>query len=169
MNDSFFFSFSEPQVTSSCVFASLRRAMRAVTLLYDEVLSPARIKSTQFVLLRSIGLAGECAQWQLAEQHAIAPETLSRRLAALRRCGYVQSRRGRTHAERLYSLTPLGSEKLHEASAYWQRAEERLRTCMNGADLQSMANMADHVAEAAQLALAMRMPNVERSAAAAAR
>ena len=83
---------SESHLQGPC--AALRRASRAVTHLYDLVLSPTGLKVTQFIVLRAIAEKGEIAQWRLAEEHGIADETLSRRLATLRKSGLV-IRRGR--------------------------------------------------------------------------
>lgn len=72
----------------------LRMASRAVTHLYDLVLSPTRLRATQFIILQAIATAGEIAQWRLAQEYGISNDTLSRRLATLRRSGLIQHKVG---------------------------------------------------------------------------
>jgi hypothetical protein len=68
-----------------------RCASRAVTHLYDLVLAPTGMKSTQFIILHAIYEKSEIAQWELAKTYSISVEALSRRLAALRKSGHVES------------------------------------------------------------------------------
>lgn len=115
-------------IEALCAFASLRSAARAASQLYDLALRPVDLRASEVTLLRVIGEAGEVAQWMLARDHATAIETLSRRLASLRRKGLVSLRKSDNHhGERIYSLTPSGQESLDRALPYWDRAQERLR------------------------------------------
>ncbi|HEV2279898.1 MAG TPA: hypothetical protein VGS02_17095, partial [Acidobacteriaceae bacterium] len=109
---------------SAC--ASLRRANRAVCHLYDLVLAPTGLKSTQYIILESISAAGEIAHCDLARQFAASEETFSRRLASARKAGWVCMKVGERH-RRIYCLTERGRKLLETAQPYWERAEDRLR------------------------------------------
>ena len=89
-----------------CACSLTRRAARSVTQLYDVVLAPTGVKATQFVLLRAIADTRQIAQWQLGKNLSIAVETLTRRLATMRRLGWVELRSGSDKREHLYSVTP---------------------------------------------------------------
>src|SRR5690348_8424353 len=102
-----------------CACMLARRAARSVTQLYDVVLAPTGVKATQFVLLRAIADAGQIAQWQLSRQLSIAVETLTRRLATMRRLGWIELQSGSDKREHLYSSTELGREQLERATPYW--------------------------------------------------
>lgn len=142
----------------------LRRASRAVTHLYDLVLSPTGLKSTQFIMLQAIAERGEIAQWRLAEEFGIAVETLSRRLATLRKSGLISQRIGVTRpGERLYRLTYAGRQQLDEALPYWQRAQERLGMTLGDVDWSSTMRMAERLCEAAKVAESARTPNRTRT------
>ena len=82
-----------------CACAVIREAARAVTQFYDLVLEPCGLKSTQFIALKTISEAGELPQWQFARDHALAVETLSRRLGSLRKKGLIAVRTGKNHGE----------------------------------------------------------------------
>lgn len=139
--------------------AALRAATRAVTQLYDLVLSPTALKSTQFVALQTINESGEIAQCQFARDHSVAVETLSRRLGGLRRKGYIQVRTGERHGERIYSLTEKGRQALLVALPYWERAQDRLRIAMGEDDWNGMIQMLDRVRAAAFRAEELRTNN----------
>ena len=85
-----------------CACANLRRASRAICHLYDLVLAPKRLKSSQFTMLQAIGESGEIAHCELASEFAASIETLSRRLAGARKAGLVQAHLDRRR-RRVYS------------------------------------------------------------------
>lgn len=143
----------------SCACAALRSAARSATQLYDLVLQPAGLKTTQFIALRCIDEAGEIAQWRLAREHAIAVETLSRRLGALRKRGLVSVRTGGNHGERIYSLTAEGKELVTRAFPYWERAQKRLRQTLGDAEFRLLLQLCDSTVQAARKAEQLRATN----------
>lgn len=137
-----------------------RRAGRAVTHLYDLVLSPSGLKATQFVLLRAIECHSRISQSRLAEEYGMSPETLSRRLATLRRAGLIELQVTASLAGgRLYRLTAAGSRKLQDATPYWLRAQERLRAILGGKQWNLILASADQVAVAAKKAETAKIVN----------
>lgn len=142
-----------------CVCAALRRAARSATQLYDLVLQPSGLKATQFMALQTIADAGELPQWQFAQQHAVAVETLSRRLAVLRRRDLVAVRTGGNHGERIYSSTSQGRLALARATPYWERAQERLRTTLGDSELQALLALCQSAVTAAHNAERLRARN----------
>jgi DNA-binding MarR family transcriptional regulator len=143
----------------SCACAALRRAARSATQLYDLVLQPSGLKATQFIALWNIHHSGELEQWRFARQHAVAVETLSRRLAVLRRKGLVSSRIGKNHGERIYSLTDQGREALRLAMPYWERAQTRLKQTLGDADFSLLLQLCENAVTAAQQAERLRAHN----------
>jgi DNA-binding MarR family transcriptional regulator len=148
---------SSPVEESPC--AALRAASRAVTQLYDLVLSPTELKATQFIALHAIEEAGEIAQCQFARDHSIAVETLSRRFSGLRRKGLVQVRRGDRHGERIYSLTDQGREALQSARPYWDRAQDRFRRTLGQEQWTEMLQKLNQIRTAALQAAELRTNN----------
>jgi len=148
-----------PSLEDVCACAALRSASRAATQFYDLVLEPSELKVTQFTALKTIFEAGELAQWQFARQHAIAVETLSRRLAALRRKGLIRVRVGARHGERIYSLTDQGRQALAEAWPYWERAQKRFRQSVGEGQWQLLLQLCQRTVEAARKAEQLRAVN----------
>lgn len=156
---------STPIGASLCACAELRRAARAATQFYDLVLQPSGLKATQFIALKTIAEAGELAQWQFARDHSVAVETLSRRLAALRRKGLITVRTGKNHGERLYRLTEQGEEVLRTAIPYWERAQHRFKQTVGDPEWKFLMDICRRAVEAAQKAEVLRAPNVFSSTA----
>ncbi|MBV9180153.1 MAG: winged helix-turn-helix transcriptional regulator [Acidobacteria bacterium] len=152
-------SREEDVLESVCACAALRAAARSATQLYDLVLQPAGLKITQFIALKSIGQAGEIAQWKYARQHAIAVETLSRRLAALRKRGLVCVRRGGKHGERIYALTEQGKKMLNDTVPYWERAQQRLRRTLGDGEFPLLLELCRKTIDAAHKAEQLRTAN----------
>lgn len=134
-------------------------------------LAPSGLKATQFVLLRAIEQHRDISQSRLAEAYGMSPETLSRRLASLRRTGLIElPNRTRQGGSRPYRLTTAGSKKLQDATPYWFRAQERLRTILGGEQWRPILMAADEVAVAARRAenakIVNTRPRTESAAAA---
>lgn len=145
---------------TECVCSLTRRAARSVTQLYDVVLAPIGIKATQFILLRAISEAGQIAQWQLSKDLSIAVETLTRRLATMRRAGWIELHSGTDRREHLYSATPLGRQQLDRALPFWHRAQERLREQLGDQAWRETQVCLDRLALAAEKSLTARVKNL---------
>ncbi len=137
--------------TLPCACASLRRASRAVTQLYDSFLRPAGLRTTQFTLLMVLDESGPVRQGSLGEALALDSTTLTRTLAPLRRAGWIAIQRGQDQRERFVSLTPAGLRQLARAKAHWERAQGRLCAALGDAEWRQMLGLTRRVAAAARL------------------
>lgn len=137
-----------PFPASACACASLRRANRAVSHLYDLVLAPTKLKSTQYTILQAIGRAGEIAHCDLARHFAASEETFSRRLASARASGWVRMKIGKRY-RRVYCLTDDGRKVLETATPYWERAQERMRRELGEVDFARLGEFAERVTQSA--------------------
>jgi DNA-binding MarR family transcriptional regulator len=153
-------AFSSDRLRSAeCACASVRRASRAVTQLYDTVLAPLAMKSTQFVVLRFLAEHGPTPQWKIAQENAVAVETLSRRLGALRTKGLIALEVVGARGEHIYRLTPRGKEAFEAAKPYWQRADNRLFQVLGREDAQRCVLALDRLAAGAHKAATLRTRN----------
>jgi DNA-binding MarR family transcriptional regulator len=110
-----------------CACASLRRAARAVTQLYDAALQGTGLRVTQFTLLQALAKMGPSPQAALGELLALDPTTLSRTLRPLERAGWIRHTPGRDRREVRWTLTRTGRRRLARATPAWERAQARLR------------------------------------------
>ena len=107
----------------ACACGRLRRATRALTQLYDDLMAPSGLRVTQFSLLRTIASAGTCRLSELAETLLLDRTALSRTLDPLAERGLVDITPGRDARTREVSLTRAGEKALAEAVPHWRRAQ----------------------------------------------
>ena len=138
-------------IDATCACASLRRASRAVCRLYDLVLKPTSLKTTQFIILAAIADTGEIAHCDLARRFAASEETFSRRLASARNAGWIRMTIG-DHRRRVYSLTDRGRTILQSTKPYWERAQDRMCRELGEVDWKLLAGFAERVTLAAHRA-----------------
>jgi DNA-binding MarR family transcriptional regulator len=111
----------------NCVCFNLRKAARAVTQVYDEILRPTGLRATQHSLLQVLQLAGTMSVSQLAELAVMDRTTLARNLDLLEREGLVRIRPGAEDARvREVTLTPAAKKKLAAALPYWEKAQAQV-------------------------------------------
>ncbi len=110
-----------------CMCASLRRASRAITQLYEQAVGPAGLTATQFTILQTLSLAGEVTQGELARILAMDSTTLTRTLAGMSRSGWITKRRGKDRREWRMQLSTVGKTLFKQALPHWEKAQTQLR------------------------------------------
>jgi DNA-binding MarR family transcriptional regulator len=135
-----------------CACATVRRAARAVTQLYDGHLRSSEIEGTQFGLLSALGSQGPCRQSAIGRRFALDKTTLSRNLKLLRNKGWIETAAAEDGRERRYVLTPAGQKRLAAARPAWRRAQEHLRSSMTAKEWDAMWTLLNAMTAAAQTA-----------------
>lgn len=116
-----------PGMTDQCMVLKTRRAARAVTRRYNELLKPLGIQSTQASLLSCIYAGGFDSISDLAEKMAIERSALTRNLKVLRDQGYITSdAKGRGRAQKV-KLTKAGQNSVEKVGPLWVAAQNELR------------------------------------------
>ncbi len=113
----------------ACACATLRRATRLITQIYDEELRP-HLESSQFALLSAIEKLPACKQGLLADALGYDKTSVSRSLTLLHRNGWIEQATADDRRERGYKLSRAGVKVLYAARPGWQRAQDRLRAAM---------------------------------------
>ena len=109
-----------------CNGTSLRRATRRVSQLYDQVLAPVGLKSTQRSILIAVSRLGAPGMGELAAALVLDRSALAHNLKPLERDGLLRvtpdpaDRRGRRVA-----LTEAGEERLAQSRVLWKQAQKR--------------------------------------------
>lgn len=143
---------SSREIPLPCACATLRRASRAVTQLYNRALEGSGLEVTQFTFLQVLATAGELTQGRMASLMAIDSTTLSRSLKPLEKAGWIASREGRDRRERILRLTAAGRKILEQAQPSWRGVQEQLRKRLGDAGWNLMMLSADLVAGASRSA-----------------
>jgi DNA-binding MarR family transcriptional regulator len=109
-----------------CNGTALRKAMRRVSQLYDEVLAPCGLRSTQRSLLIHIARAEAPTMGELAVALVLDRSALAQNLKPLERDGLIEIQVDEEdRRSRRIKLTSLGKAKLAESTRLWQKAQHR--------------------------------------------
>jgi DNA-binding MarR family transcriptional regulator len=128
-----------------CMCATLRRASRVLTQLYDEGLRPVGLRATQFTVLQALSLAGEVSQRDLGQLLAMDSTTLTRTLEILGGHGWIAKRRGQDRREWRMRLSKSGEAQLKRTLPYWQKVQGRLRAQLGNELSDSLLKLTDKV------------------------
>ena len=126
-----------------CLCASLRRASRALSQLYEEALRPLGLRGSQFTILQVLSLAGEVNQGELGQMLAMDSTTLTRTLAIMSRHGWIARRPGKDRRVTLIRLSAAGNTLLERAEPYWEEVQARVKKKLVGGrwdELMSVSN-----------------------------
>ena len=115
-----------PVPTAACACGRLRRATRALTQLYDDLLAPAGLRLTQFSLLRTLKREGALRINELATRQLLDRTALSRNLDPLLEQGLVEVVRGRDARTREVAISRKGLLALDDAEPHWRRAQKEV-------------------------------------------
>jgi DNA-binding MarR family transcriptional regulator len=107
----------------NCVCFNLRKAARAITQLYDKILRPTGLRTTQFSLLAATSLLEPVTLTRLAEMGVIDRTTLSRNFKPLEKLGLIKVTSGEDRRTRIVTLTDRGKEALAKALPLWKKAQ----------------------------------------------
>jgi DNA-binding MarR family transcriptional regulator len=139
---------SDSLPTLPCMCATLRRASRALTQLYDEALRPLGLRATQFTILQALSLAGEVSQGELGQLLAMDSTTLTRTLEILGGQGWIAKHRGQDRREWRMRLSESGEAQLKRALPHWRKVQRQLRAQLGNELSDSLLKLADKLASA---------------------
>jgi DNA-binding MarR family transcriptional regulator len=121
----------------ACTCGRLRRATRALTQLYDDLMAPSGLRVTQFSLLRTIATHGTSRMSDLARALLLDRTALSRTLDPLVDRGLVAIVPGRDARTREVSLTRAGASAIRSAQPHWRRAQAQVAATIGPARLEA--------------------------------
>ena len=108
-----------------CNGTALRKATRRVSQLYDTVLAPSGLRSTQFAMMAQIQRAGQPSMTELASALVLDRSALNHNLKPLERDGLVRvSVDARDRRSRTVALTDTGRACLKSAFDLWKKAQK---------------------------------------------
>jgi len=132
-----------------CACFGLRKAARAVTQLYDNVLQPSGLRSTQFVILVAIGAEGTVRLPDLTRTLNVDRSTLTRNLQPLERDGLLRVTEGTKDRASTVRLTKKGQRTLAATVPLWQEAQARFEAQIGGRRWQAILRDLNRVVDAA--------------------
>jgi DNA-binding MarR family transcriptional regulator len=116
------------QMVSTCACFNFRKASRSVTQLYDQILAPIGLRSTQIVILLASQVLGPCGFARLAREMVMDRSTITRNLQPLVSQGLLKVTGKIGRGGKTVEITPAGQQMLADAVPYWEEAQGRLLT-----------------------------------------
>ena len=107
----------------SCAVFNLRKTTRTITQLYDEILRPTGLRSTQYSMLRLVSGVGPIAVSDLGNTMGMDRTTVTRNVRLLERMGYLRIEPGRDRRTRMLRVTTRGRTAVDKAEPYWKKAQ----------------------------------------------
>ncbi|WP_328793755.1 MarR family winged helix-turn-helix transcriptional regulator [Heliomicrobium undosum] len=130
-----------PHPPSLCNCMNVRRAARAVTHFYDEVLQPSGLTVAQMALLRNLDPLKPVTMSELAKSMRIDRTTVNRNLRPLADAGLISVNPGKDSRTRVITLTATGKEALGKAWALWEEAQASIREYMGEEELSKLTEL----------------------------
>jgi DNA-binding MarR family transcriptional regulator len=132
------------EIGRTCACFQVRKAARAITKLYEEVLRPTGLRATQFPLLIATRVLGPVTVVKLAQVTVMDRTTLTRNLQILEKRGLITIKPGEDRREREVNLTAAGLEVLTTAVPLWEEAQDRIKKILGQ---EKMSNLMDGLSE----------------------
>ena len=138
--------------TDSCTCSELRRAARAVTLLYDNAFRSSGLLSTQLGVLHVIYKSDSIRISHLAKELGMDRTTLTRNLSVLQRQRFIKISSGKDNRTRIVTITNKGRTTIAKAIPLWNDVQNKVKEQM-GETLwnELMVNLSQFVKVADQL------------------
>lgn len=138
--------------TDSCTCSELRRAARAVTLLYDNAFRSSGLLSTQLGVLHVIYKSDSIRISHLAKELGMDRTTLTRNLSVLQRQGFIKISSGKDNRTRIVTITNKGRTTIAKTIPLWNDVQNKVKEQM-GETLwnELMVNLSQFVKVADQL------------------
>jgi DNA-binding MarR family transcriptional regulator len=139
---------SRPSATWNCYATAVRKASRRLTALYDDVLAPAGLRSTQYAILQELAAGGSLTINELARVLVLDRSGLGHSLRPLQRDGLITL--GPSPTDRrsvLVTLTEQGRRQYEQASTLWRAAQDQIEAVLGTAVANQLREQLNEIAE----------------------
>ncbi len=106
-----------------CAVFHLRKTTRTITQLYDEVLRPTGLRSTQYSILRIVSNLGPFTVNELGTTMGMDRTTVTRNVRLLERMGHLRIEPGDDRRTRRVRLSARGRSAVEKTQPYWEQAQ----------------------------------------------
>ena len=114
------------EMARTCACFNFRKASRSVTQLFDQVLAPSGLRSTQLVILVTGQLLGPSSIARLARELVMDRSTLTRNLKPLMNLGLLRLSQGDGGKHKSVEVTAEGQAAVLRSAPYWEQAQSHL-------------------------------------------
>ncbi|MBL8176827.1 MAG: winged helix DNA-binding protein [Bryobacterales bacterium] len=140
---------TEELLRMPCLCATLRRATRVVTQLYEEAFRPLGLTAPQYTVMAVLTFGGPMPHTRLGELLATDATTLTRTLQLMTRNGWIETATGQDRRQRIVSLTGEGAAIFERAKPVWQAVQQKLYQAYGTAEWSRLFTLVDRATEGA--------------------
>lgn len=130
-----------PKPPSPCNCMNIRRASRAVTQFYDDMLKPSGLTTAQLGVLRHIEVVEQITISELATMIRIDRTTLNRNMKPLVDGGLISIKQGKDLRTKQVMLTDTGKAAVAKAWERWGEAQVLLKGYLGEEDLGKLTQL----------------------------
>lgn len=134
---------SVDEIVGDCLAVRVRLIGRAVTSLYDGVLSGHGLTIAQVNLLAALGKAGPCPPSKLGGVLQLERSTVSRNLALLIKHGWIEAASADAKGMRTVVLTAAGRVKIESVLPAWRKAQHQAAELLGTAGVAALHEIAN--------------------------
>jgi DNA-binding MarR family transcriptional regulator len=120
---------------------NIRRASRAVTQFYDDVIKPSGLTVAQLSLLRHLEMAETATINELAKMMRIDRTTLNRNMKPLLEAGFIAVNPGKDSRTRVIKLTKAGKDAADKGWTLWGEAQASLKEYVGEEDIARLVQL----------------------------
>ena len=124
-----------------CNCMNVRRASRAITQFYDEVLKPSGLTVAQMALLGHLVVMDEITITDLAKRMRIDRTTLNRNMKPLIEGDLITVKTGKDTRTRQIHITECGKIAVNQARGLWKEAQASIKEYLGEEDLQKLTQL----------------------------
>ena len=114
------------EVIGHCAATNFRKASRGVTQLFDQILAPCGLRSTQLTILVAAQVLGPCRLTRLARELVMDRSTVTRNLKPLAIQGLLEVAGNSGRGGKSVQVTDAGRKAMLSAVPYWEEAQAQL-------------------------------------------
>ncbi|WP_067669767.1 MarR family winged helix-turn-helix transcriptional regulator [Nocardia miyunensis] len=138
----------QASTTRDCYATALRKASRRLTALYDDVLAPAGLRSTQYAILGELVDGEPITINELARTLVLDRSGLGHSLRPLQRDGLIRLDKDATDRRSVnVTLTEEGQRRFEQARALWRSAQDRVATALGTPVAEQLRDQLNEIAE----------------------
>ena len=130
-----------PKPPSPCYCLNMRRASRAVTQLYDEILKTSGLTVAQLALLSNLEVVEQTTINELAKILRVDRTTLNRNMRPLVDASFIEINPGTDSRTRQIKLTQAGKDVVAAGMALWREAQGTMKEYLGQEELAALKRL----------------------------
>ena len=130
----------------TCAALALKKASRAVTRRFDEIMAPSGLRSTQIAVLLELVVSGPLKLTELADKLIMDKSTMSRNIRPLEDLGYIVKKALKGKRKHIF-ITTKGEEILNVVFPLWHKAQNEVLNLTKSQKWKDLAGILCEISE----------------------